>query len=89
VTGPAFNVASVSLRQKVVPDQLQGRISATIRFVGWGTLPLSALAGGLLGERLGLLGALTVAACLSLTTFLWPLVVMPRVIEASIEQTGY
>jgi MFS family permease len=82
VSGPAFNVASVSLRQKVVPDRLQGRVSATIRFVGWGILPASALAGGFLGERLGLLGALTVATCLSLTTFLWPLLVMPRVIAA-------
>jgi len=81
IAGPAFNVASVSLRQRVVPDRLQGRVSATIRFVGWGMLPLSALAGGLLGERLGLLGALTVATCVSLTTFLWPLLVMPRTAE--------
>lgn len=81
ISGPAFNVASVSLRQRVVPDRLQGRVSATIRFVGWGILPLSALAGGLLGERLGLLGALTVATCVSLTTFLWPLLVMPRTAE--------
>lgn len=78
LAGPAFNVASVSLRQRVVSDRLQGRVSATIRFVGWGVLPLSAVAGGLLGERLGLFGALTVAAGLSLTTFLWPLLMMPR-----------
>ena len=83
LSGPAFNVAGSSLRQKVTPDRLLGRVSATIRFVGWGILPLSALAGGFLAERVGLLGTLTVATCLSLTTFLWPLLVMPRVIASA------
>ena len=83
LSGPAFNVAGSSLRQKVTPDRLLGRVSATIRFFGWGILPLSALAGGFLAERIGLLGTLTVATCLSLTTFLWPLLVMPRVIETA------
>lgn len=92
LAGPAFNVASVSLPQWVVPDRLQGRVSATIRFVGWGALPLSALAGGLLGERRGLLGALTVGTCLSLTTCLWPLLVTPRpaaAVAAASEPRGH
>jgi hypothetical protein len=55
-------------------------VSATIRFVGWGMLPISALAGGLLGERFGLLPALTIAAAISLSAFLWPLLQLPRVI---------
>jgi MFS family permease len=79
MASPAFNVASVGLRQVVTPERLQGRASAMIRFVGWGMLPISALAGGLLGERLGLLPALTIAAALSLAAFLWPLLQLPRV----------
>lgn len=80
MASPAFNVTSVELRQVVTPERLQGRVSATIRFVGWGMLPISALAGGLLGERLGLLPALAVEAAISLSAFLWPLLQMPRVI---------
>ncbi|MBI3972549.1 MAG: MFS transporter [Chloroflexi bacterium] len=80
MASPSFNVASVGLRQVVTPERLQGRMSATIRFVGWGMLPISALAGGLLGERLGLLPALAIAAGISLVACLWPLLQLPRVI---------
>jgi hypothetical protein len=47
-------VTQVSLRQKIVPDRLQGRMNATVRFLVWGTLPLGSLAGGALGEAVGL-----------------------------------
>ncbi len=80
VGSPVFNVASVGLRQVVTPERLQGRVSATIRFVGWGMLPMSALVGGLLAERLGLLPTLAVAAATSLSAFLWPLLQLPRVV---------
>ena len=65
----------------MTPDRLQGRVSTTIRSVGWGLLPVSALLGGLLAERIGVLPALTVAAALSLAAWPWPLLQMPRVIE--------
>lgn len=80
LAAPVFNAASVGLRQAVTPDRLQGRVSATIRFVGWGLLPVSALLGGVLAERVGVLPTLTVAVALSLSACLWPLLQMPRVI---------
>lgn len=50
----AYNVNQISLRQAITPDRLLGRVNASLRFVTWGTLPLGALLGGFLGERLGL-----------------------------------
>jgi predicted MFS family arabinose efflux permease len=93
LAAPVFNAASVGLRQVVTPERLQGRVSATIRFVGWGLLPAGALLGGLLAERLGVLPALTVAAVISLAACLWPLLLMPRAIEpveppAPVARTG-
>jgi MFS family permease len=52
--GTLYNVTQVSLRQRMVPDHLQGRMNASMRFVVWGTLPLGSLAGGALGEAIGL-----------------------------------
>lgn len=48
-----FNIPSVSYRQRVTPDALLGRVNSTFRLVGWGTMPLGALLGGLLGEAVG------------------------------------
>ena len=59
--GAIYNVTQTSLRQRLVPDRLQGRMNATMRFAVWGTLPVGALAGGMLGELIGLRGVLMVA----------------------------
>lgn len=48
-----YNVAQVSYRQAICPDRLLGRMNATVRFVVWGTMPLGGLAGGALGELIG------------------------------------
>jgi MFS family permease len=61
--GTAYNIAQVSLRQAIVPEHLQGRVNATMRFLVWGTMPLGALVGGTLGDALGP-GAVLVGAAL-------------------------
>jgi MFS family permease len=66
-----YNITQVSLRQAIVPQRLQGRMHATMRFLGWSTLPLGALCGGLLGETFGVRLALVVAAVGGMTAFLW------------------
>ena len=48
------NVAIMAVRQAVTPDEMQGRVAATIRFVGMGLTPLGSLLGGFLGESFGL-----------------------------------
>jgi hypothetical protein len=49
-----FEVNQVSLRQSCTPEHLQGRVSATMQFIGWATVPLGGLLGGWLGEVIGL-----------------------------------
>ena len=50
----AFNVVSVSYRQAVVPDGLQGRVSSTYRFATWGINPVGAALGGLVAAAAGI-----------------------------------
>ncbi|WP_271782638.1 MFS transporter [Aquimarina algiphila] len=57
-----FNINQISLRQAITPLNLMGRMNATIRFIIWGTVPLGAFLGGLLGEQIGVRNTLLVAA---------------------------
>ena len=49
-----WNVVTVSLRQRIVPDALLGRLNASYRLLAWGSQPIGALVGGLLAQWLGL-----------------------------------
>ena len=49
-----WNVVTVSLRQRIVPDALLGRLNASYRLLAWGSQPIGALLGGLIGQWLGL-----------------------------------
>jgi MFS family permease len=66
-----FNINSVSLRQGLTPDRLQGRVSASVRLLAQGLTPLGALGGGLLGEWLGLRATLFVAVAGELAGAVW------------------
>ncbi|MFI1646672.1 MFS transporter [Streptomyces avidinii] len=57
-----YNICQVTYRQTVCPPHLLGRMTATMRFLVWGVLPLSGLLAGLLGELLGVRDALWVCA---------------------------
>ncbi|HEU0214762.1 MAG TPA: MFS transporter, partial [Jiangellaceae bacterium] len=64
--GIAWNVITVSLRQRIVPDRLLGRVNAGYRLLAWGTMPLGAALGGLLGDLFGLRAVFLTAAAASL-----------------------
>lgn len=49
-----YEINTVSLRQAIVPAALQGRVTATMRTVGYGAAPLGALLAGGLGEAIGI-----------------------------------
>ena len=70
---PIYNITQVSLRQAITPDRLLGRMNASMRFLVWGTMPIGALAGGVLGSTLGLRPALFISVIGGSFAFLAPL----------------
>jgi len=53
-----YNITQVTMRQRLTPPRLLGRMNASIRFVVWGVMPIGALLSGLLGETLGVVPTL-------------------------------
>jgi MFS family permease len=41
-----WNIATVSYRQRQIPDAILGRVNSIYRFFGWGAMPLGAVLGG-------------------------------------------
>jgi MFS family permease len=56
------NVTVMAVRQTLTPDGMQGRVAATINFVGMGLAPLGSLLGGCLAQVWGTRTGLLVAA---------------------------
>lgn len=79
----AYTVNQVSLRQAITPDRLQGRMNASIRFVGWGAMLVGTLLGGVLGEVIGLRSTLFIGAGGTLLTALWVLLSPLRTLHAA------
>lgn len=52
VGGMLWNVMTVSYRQRLIPDDLLGRVNAVYRFFGWGAMPFGSLAAGALVSAL-------------------------------------
>ena len=59
-----WNIVTVSLRQDIVPSELLGRVNSVYRLLGWGLIPLGALAGGLVAHEFGLRAPYPVAGAL-------------------------
>ncbi|EPH45769.1 putative Sarcalumenin [Streptomyces aurantiacus JA 4570] len=74
-----WNVLTVSYRQRVVPEEMLGRVNSIYRLLAWGPLPLGSLLGGLIvtvsgaltNKELGLRTPLLIAAliAMALTVF--------------------
>jgi MFS family permease len=71
VGGTIYSVNQMTLRQALVPERLLGRANASITFGVLSTMPLGAIAGGLLGSAIGLRPTLVVGAVGSFAGFLW------------------
>ena len=76
VTAVIYNVNQVSLRQAITPDRMLGRMNATMRFIVWGTIPIGALVGGVLGGLIGLQATIWVGAIGAFLGFL-PVLLSP------------
>ncbi|MCO1660776.1 MFS transporter [Pseudonocardia humida] len=81
------NVATVSLRQRITPGPLAGRVHSAHRLVGFGAKPLGAALGGGLAELLGLRAVFLVMGGLALLA----LVGMRAVTDAAMDaaETGH
>lgn len=66
-----WNVLTVSLRQSIVPDALLGRVNSAYRMIGLGTMPLGALAGGLLADAFGLRAPYLIGGAAILVVAFW------------------
>ncbi|HTF08118.1 MAG TPA: MFS transporter, partial [Asanoa sp.] len=60
--GQLVNVTVMVVRQALTPNDMQGRVAATITFAGMGTAPLGSLLGGVLATEWGLRTSLAVTA---------------------------
>lgn len=72
-----YNVTQVSLRQRLCPPHLLGRMNASVRFIVWGIMPISALAAGWASEAIGVGNFLWITALLGTAGFI-PLVRLGR-----------
>ena len=84
-----WNIATISLRQRIVPDRLLGRVTSAYRMVGLGAMPVGAFAGGVLARAYGLTSTLVVAGVLSVlgtvAALRW---FTPRDVAAALEASG-
>lgn len=69
LTETVANIHQWTLRQAVTPDHLQGRVTASHRFIVYGAGAFGSLLGGVLGSALGLRAALVVCAAGALVAF--------------------
>jgi MFS family permease len=56
-----WSISTVTLRQEIVPHALLGRVNSVYRMLGWGLIPLGAVAGGLVAHTVGLRAPMPVA----------------------------
>ena len=54
VASTTWNIVTVSLRQRLIPEELFGRANSVYRFVGTGSASLGSLAGGFIAHAYGL-----------------------------------
>jgi MFS family permease len=54
IAGTIWNVITVSMRQRLIPPELFGRVNSVYRFIGTGTTAVGALIGGQIAYNFGL-----------------------------------
>jgi MFS family permease len=66
-----YSINEVSLRQRVAPPHVLGRVNAGMQLLARGIYPIGALIGGYLGERIGVRPTLALGAGGILLSTLW------------------
>jgi MFS family permease len=78
-----WNVVVVSLRQRITPPHMLGRINASYRLLAWGSMPIGALLAGALGEWVGVRLTFLILAGIELLLLLARFVVSDADIDAA------
>lgn len=68
-----YNITQVTLRQRLCPPRLLGRMNASIRCLVWGVMPIAALVAGMLGGAIGILPTIWIAFAGGMLAGLWVL----------------
>ncbi|SED55833.1 MFS transporter [Ruania alba] len=85
-TNTVGNVVSRSMRQRLVPDAMLGRIGGASATVAYGTMPLGAVLGGAVGEMAGLPSVFVGAAAICIAFSIYVLhTVTPPLVRAADE----
>jgi MFS family permease len=61
-----WSVVALSARQRLIPDELLGRVTGASRMLTFGAMPLGSLAGGYIANQFGLIAPWIVGGLLSL-----------------------
>jgi predicted MFS family arabinose efflux permease len=98
ITDPAwtfYDINSVSLRQAITPNRLQGRMNASMRFAEFAAMLAGTALGGVLGELIGLrqtlfvaVGGMVLAACWLLFSPVARLRAVEPVAELAVERAS-
>ncbi|HEX4057319.1 MAG TPA: MFS transporter [Galbitalea sp.] len=68
-----YNITQVTLRQRLCPPRLLGRMNASIRCLVWGVMPIGALIGGWFGGWFGILPTIWIGFAGGMLAGLWVL----------------
>jgi MFS family permease len=66
-----YEIDQVSVVQASAPGHVLGRVNASFGFIEWGAMLIGLLLGGVLGQAIGLRGALVVSVAGQLVAPLW------------------
>lgn len=75
-----WNIVTVSLRQRLIPTELFGRVNGVYRFVGSGSLALGALLGGQIAYHYGLKAPYMASVFVGLGALIWA---APRILDGT------
>ncbi|MBC7292335.1 MAG: MFS transporter [Actinotalea sp.] len=78
LTNMMGNVVTRSMRQRMIPRHLLGRVGGAGALLGYGSIPLGALLGGVVGEAFGLPAVFLGAAVVSLLAVARVAVAVPQ-----------
>ena len=73
-----LQISRSAVLQQTVPPEQRGRVGAITNLIQGGPVPIGSLAGGLLGDLVGLRPALFVLAACGLTALPWVAVTVAR-----------